>query len=91
MALCYFKTEAEAERMSLKEQHQRYIGQNSSRIVFGGLVPEMAESAGGVCIFIRAQNPSEVSSFLRKDPYYPLYRQVRIEAFIQRIPETTEL
>lgn len=82
---CFLSEDSAARVADLRPQHLRYITQWEFSIQFGGVV----ESAGGIeqiCYFLKNASLGEAEEFVKADPYYPCYAQVRVSPFIQKIP-----
>lgn len=71
---------------SLRPQHRTYIRSHLEKIAFGGLSHDEESDSTAVCICLNVESESEASDFIKKDPYFEVYTQVRIERFKQMIP-----
>ncbi|MFG6101391.1 hypothetical protein U2F10_03990 [Leptothoe sp. EHU-05/26/07-4] len=56
------------------------------QIAFGGLAYDEDADTTVVCICLNVESDSEASDFVKDDPYWEVYKQVKIEKFKQMIP-----
>lgn len=84
---CTFKSNINMETLSeIRSLHQKYIMRYKNRIIYGGIILNDDGRPRVIHIFMEADDKETAQKIIENDPNFPLYQDVQVEKFIQRIP-----
>ncbi len=88
--VCFDRPDSASLRDAHRAAHQRFLGENSPKIVFGGPLKNGADGPSvGALIVVDCATREEADSFIGSDPFYRagVYETVSIRAFRQVFPQ----
>jgi uncharacterized protein YciI len=71
---------------ALRPHHLNYI-KSKNNVLYGGVMLDETDKYKGICYVIKAGTLSDAESFVKEDPYLPVYSKYEITKFIQKIPK----
>jgi uncharacterized protein YciI len=89
--LCFDRPDSAALRDQHRAAHQKFLGETSNKIVFGGPLKSAAEGPStGALIVLDCATRQEAEAFIGADPFNRagVYETVSIRAFKQVFPQS---
>jgi uncharacterized protein YciI len=87
--ICFDRPDSAALRDRHRADHQKFLSENSSRILFGGPLKNTPEGAStGALIVVDCATRNEAEAFIAADPFHRagVYESVTVRAFKQVFP-----
>jgi uncharacterized protein len=87
--VCLDRPDSAALRDAHRAAHQKFLNENSSRIVFGGPLKNTPDGAStGALIVVDCATREEAEALIGADPFYRggVYESVAVRAFKQVFP-----
>ena len=84
--MCTFDPDRLEDLPRLRPDHLAHVDRHRSVIAFGGVIGGSSRPPTGICYVLDVAEPTAAQSFADQDPYAPVYRDVRVEPFSQRLP-----
>jgi uncharacterized protein YciI len=87
--VCFDRPDSAALRDAHRTAHQKFLGENSRKIIFGGPMKHTPEGAStGALIVVDCATRKEAEDFIGADPFYRngVYESVAVRAFKQVFP-----
>ena len=87
--VCLDRPDSAALRDQHRAAHQKFLNENSSRIVFGGPLKNTPDGAStGALIVVTCATREEAEALIGADPFYRggVYESVAVRAFKQVFP-----
>jgi uncharacterized protein len=87
--VCLDRPDSAALRDAHRTAHQKFLSENSSRIVFGGPLKNTPDGAStGALIVVDCATRAEAEALIGADPFYRggVYESVAVRAFKQVFP-----
>ena len=88
--ICFDRPNSAALRDAHRAAHQKFLTENSKKIVFGGPLKNAADGPStGALIVVDCATRQEAETFIGEDPFYRggVYETVSIRAFKQVFPQ----
>lgn len=74
------------EMEQLRDAHLKYIESRSKDISFGGLLVDQQHSLMAIVYYVLLPNSADAFMFAEGDPYFPFYKAIEVNEFIQKKP-----
>lgn len=87
--VCFDRPDSAALRDQHRTAHQKFLGDNSNKIVFGGPLKNTADGPStGALIVVSCATREEAEKLIGADPFYRggVYESVAVRAFKQVFP-----
>jgi uncharacterized protein YciI len=87
--VCFDRPDSSALRDRHRADHQKYLGENSRKIVFGGPLKSTPDGPStGALIVVNCATREEAEALIGADPFYRggVYEAVAVRAFKQVFP-----
>ena len=87
--VCFDRPDSAALRDQHRAAHQKFLGDNSSKILFGGPLKSTADGPStGALIVVSCATRKEAEELIGADPFYRggVYESVAVRAFKQVFP-----
>jgi uncharacterized protein YciI len=87
--VCFDRPDSGALRDRHREAHQKFLGENSEKILFGGPLKETPEGPStGALIVVDCATREDAEAFIGADPFYRggVYETVWVRAFRRVFP-----
>ena len=87
--ICFDRPDSAALRDQHRAAHQKFLGENSKNIVFGGPLKNAADGPStGALIVLDCATRKEAEAFIGADPFYTggVYESVAVRAFKKVFP-----
>jgi uncharacterized protein YciI len=87
--VCFDRPDSAALRDQHRAAHQKFLGDHSTKIVFGGPLKNAPDGAStGALIVVSCATRREAEDFIGADPFYRngVYESVAVRAFKQVFP-----
>ena len=87
--VCLDRPDSAALRDAHRAAHQKFLNENSNRIVFGGPLKNTPDGAStGALIVVNCATRAEAEALIGADPFYRggVYESVAVRAFKQVFP-----
>lgn len=87
--VCFDRPDSAALRDQHRAAHQKFLNENSKRILYGGPLKNAPDAAStGALIVVDCATREEAEAFIGADPFYRagVYESVAIRAFKQVFP-----
>jgi uncharacterized protein YciI len=87
--VCFDRPDSSALRDRHRADHQKFLGENSKKIVFGGPLKSTPEGPStGALIVVNCATREEAEALIGADPFYRggVYESVAVRAFKQVFP-----
>ena len=87
--VCFDRPDSASVRDSHRAAHQKFLNENSNRIVFGGPLKNTPDGAStGALIVVNCATREEAEALIGADPFYRggVYESVAVRAFKQVFP-----
>lgn len=75
-----------AVEQKLRNEHRGYVYGFMDKIRYGGLKLDDEGYPVGIAFYIELESVESAMDFIKHDPYAPLYAEVDIKQFDQKIP-----
>ena len=88
--VCFDRPDSAALRDQHRAAHQKFLGDNANKIVFGGPLKDTAEGAStGALIVVSCATREEAEQLIGADPFYRggVYESVAVRAFKKVFPQ----
>jgi uncharacterized protein YciI len=88
--VCFDRPDSAPLRDQHREAHQKFLGENAGKILFGGPLKNAADGAStGALIVVDCATRQEAEAFIAADPFYRggVYETVLVRAFKQVFPQ----
>jgi uncharacterized protein len=87
--ICFDRADSAALRDQHRSAHQKFLSENSTKILFGGPLKNTPEGAStGALIVLDCATREEAEAFISADPFHRggVYESVAVRAFKQVFP-----
>ena len=88
--VCFDRPDSTALRDQHRAAHQKFLGDNSNKIVFGGPLKSVADGPStGALIVVSCATRKEAEDLIGADPFYRggVYESVAVRAFKKVFPQ----
>ncbi len=88
--LCFDRPDSAALRDQHRAAHQKFLGENSKKILFGGPLKNTPDGPStGALIVVDCATREEAEAFIGADPFYRggVYENVALRVFKQVFPQ----
>ena len=87
--ICYDRPDSAALRDQHRAEHQKFLGENSQKILFGGPLKDTADGpSNGALLVVDCKTRQEAEALIGADPFKRggVYQSVTVRAFKQVFP-----
>ena len=87
--ICYDRQDSAALRDQHRAEHQKFLGENSKKIIFGGPLKDAADGpSNGALLVVDCKTREEAEALIGADPFKRggVYQSVTVRAFKQVFP-----
>ena len=88
--VCYDRPDSAALRDQHRAEHQKFLGENSRKILFGGPLKDTADGpSNGALLVVDCKTRQEAEALIGADPFKRggVYQSVTVRAFKQVFPQ----